>query len=428
MVRYEFGSVCFQHGGTKRYITFADSFIANLASCWRTKSFTVANPFDTLSFARFASFDDQNELSATFTDTTLSTAHPEFEAFFEAFYTRYVQNDFYVFPSSAAFPDTSQILYIVELHNASDSSLIARLDTVACVLGDSGQCLWWAVGDGQLRKISLGFVSPNTSVYLEVKRVAPGISFIADMLTMEAHNVAFQHERHMAHQIWQPNPAYKQSSYHNAAISTQVRLLSNNVFYISAQNAGAGLLEFFDEQGRVVFKEGFELKLGENTVKSSFSANSTGSYFLRFSQNQNPIGSLKIIYENGQTKAVENMSSAMRVSARRQVARQSMKKSFGKSKPLGLGTLHKVKGYSSAAGDYQSGSPDWSKGNPSTGGHSTVTGMDFGTYEPTVTQDGGSNPIPGYSDTGHQIHISFGNLNDTPPFEPPPDVDTSNWG
>src|SRR2546428_4532878 len=63
LIRYELGSVCHIEGGARTYIPFANSYIATINQEWKTNTFS-ASPSDSLTFWRFASFDDQNAVWA----------------------------------------------------------------------------------------------------------------------------------------------------------------------------------------------------------------------------------------------------------------------------------------------------------------------------------------------------------------------------
>ncbi len=188
LFRYELGSIAFTHSGAQTFLKFANMTPTTISSFFKTENFTVLSTSDSISFFRFASFDDKHFPQTIFTGDSGSAA---WTTFINSIKSRYDDSAFYVKPSSTYFNTSSTVYYIASLYNASNNSLLLRLDTLACFLwsaGKLGYTCYPPSNDMHLQK--LNNVGTNVSVYLTVDRVTalPSGSSFVDSVNTESSN------------------------------------------------------------------------------------------------------------------------------------------------------------------------------------------------------------------------------------------------
>ncbi len=301
MIRYELGSICHYGGGATTYIGFADTFGSNFATTWRSNNFTINGTNDSVSFFRFASFDNQYVVDGLVPDTTTNPMDSALSALINASLSRYIDTGFYIHPAPSSFSATSIILYVVELRNASNDSILENLDTLECFLNDSGRLRYCALGDRQKRLCSLYGIPNGTNVYLNVERYSSlpqGSHIIADDYVVEGHNnpygdslhyFAFQDSCKYAYIALKRSSAQAGSSPDEAIISKPGEIT------VSSASKSSATLKIFDELGRTVESRSLDLDQGLNAVTLNLNALPQEPLFVEVEQFQDIVFSEHLV-------------------------------------------------------------------------------------------------------------------------------------
>lgn len=286
LIRYELGCVGHITSGTIKYLVFADTAPTSIATVWQSKNFTVATTHDSIMLCRFASIDNQHEIIDTIGGTTIDTA--KLDTFISACKRRYLDTNFYVVPAPSAFNSFSSFLYVVQIRNASDNSLLLNLDSTACFLDDTGHLIWACSADKRVRSFSISSIAPGTSVFLTVARTAilpAGASILGDEFTIEATNPPpiYGDSGWLGQEVhWSSVPALKPTS-----ISTPERELSI-LEYSDAKNIKLSLslpvgtirVTLSDASGRILKNIERELPGGDYELPIDCGNLADGCYFI----------------------------------------------------------------------------------------------------------------------------------------------------
>lgn len=311
LFRYELGSVSFTHSGTKVYLKFTNASPATLQDFFRTETFTVQSTSDSISFFRFASFDDKFFPNSEFIGDSGST---EWTAFINAMSRRYGGDSaFYVKPSSAYFNNSSTVFYIVSLYNASDNSLLLRLDTLASFLRSDGKLGYTCYPtSNDIHYQQLNSIGTNVSAYISVERVSalPIGSYFVDNLHTESTDysatprliysdkLGYSADRHDAYALpvvsgisdGEGNTFVPAQELSKKKVFADYHTIQKFTFY-SDEPAQASLI-IYDSQGRKVMESENVIAIGANTLLTDTANLASGAYSVVVAANS------KILFQN----------------------------------------------------------------------------------------------------------------------------------
>ena len=151
-IRYYLGALCFEQDSAKQYLHFKKILNHSaLPLYYQTRDFTITKSTASLSMFRFARFDG---------NATLLNA-------------------------------TSTILYIVDICNSANDSVLARIDTLACYIDAKGKLGYTCYPtSNEYPHCNLNNIRVGTSVYARLERIAslpPGVAIKDEMDSQLIH-------------------------------------------------------------------------------------------------------------------------------------------------------------------------------------------------------------------------------------------------
>jgi hypothetical protein len=161
--KYEIGSIKLIQPGGSKFLDFVNPSGLNPDDFFTSDSFQISSSIDSVSFSRFASFDDKNYLRPTTIDTGDRSA---VQSLGNTYKNRYYGLN--ISPDPSYFGSASYMMYVLELRRFDNHNLITILDTLKCYVNGSGQLRFRNYPASlNLRKAAL-FGTVGLSAYLYV--------------------------------------------------------------------------------------------------------------------------------------------------------------------------------------------------------------------------------------------------------------------
>jgi hypothetical protein len=298
VINYELGQVALISSGSVAYAKFPSTFgsVSSTPTFYKTATIVTRSSSDSISFRRFAWFENRNSLKAditgkdsNFVDSTITSWNSVFPGS-------------YVIPDTAYFNSHSYVLFIVSVNLASNDSTIMNLDTLVCAINASSHKFrYWTSGNtSSFVKVALP-TSIGTPIYCTVHRV----DSLPSGSTLSTYGYAMNTQSAIPtglYSYWQRKPPT--GSFLPRIAPASVVLGRSNQFTLSVPSNPAfgrirasivmdgvdqapASISLVNSAGTEVWSKSVQLKAGKNDFTVDYGSIQAGDYFLRVSSSEN---------------------------------------------------------------------------------------------------------------------------------------------
>jgi hypothetical protein len=169
--KYELGGIALRKTGGYSFVGFQDSSRGSVGTgFYRSNTFTTSSHTDTLSFYRFAFFDNKAQITAVLDGKDTLFLHSVATSLLATYSSR---DNKPIVPDTNYFNQSSSVLYIINLHAATTGFILAHLDTIRCWTSKTTHHLYYATtgNSASFRKLVLPLDS-GASGYIDVVMVS----------------------------------------------------------------------------------------------------------------------------------------------------------------------------------------------------------------------------------------------------------------
>jgi hypothetical protein len=291
IIKYEMAWVKLQQGGQPMFLTFADSASCSPNDYYRTIPFTSTGS-DTISFSRFAFFDDANYLRPLVFDPSSEDSSVLWD-YWHLGDSIYRNKE--VIPLSSSFGSGSYMNFIVEVKSVSNDSLVCILDTLHCFKNADGYMRFqnFPTSINIRANVPLPGLMSGVNYYLCVARV-DSIPFSSSIIGYEflecSNNTGANLGFVLDHQVGSCVSGFKMAPT-NVGIQTSLQAINLNhatlnsythnlIAIASSDIETSGRLEIVDVIGRVILDRPIFIKKGSESYSLPQVTLTTGNYFV----------------------------------------------------------------------------------------------------------------------------------------------------
>ena len=303
LFNYEIGAITIHSGSGVKYLHFLDSSFGPIGmGFYRTQPFITSSHSDSISFYRFAYFDDKSKQSVAIDGKDTAFIDSVTASWFSALTSGGGKT---VIPDTNYFDKNSSILYILSLHSSSTDSLLTIVDTVRCWTSSTTHHLYYATTGNtpSLRKLASP-IDSGVTAYFDVAIVTnlkPGATLATSGEVMNRQRGSTR-ETYGSFQrkpkVNGPSPKVSGNnavSYHftlRASPNPTTRLLHAT---LQSEVATSVKLELITSNGGIVYAFQKDLIVGRNEVEIPVATLSAGVYVLKVTSEHASLGDVKIL-------------------------------------------------------------------------------------------------------------------------------------